>query len=326
MKKHLVCIISGRVQGVLYRVFVRYVAPSGSISFSITKYFHARIRVSQGMFKSMGDELRDRTKDIKNDIVSKFFSRTYPEHFTLNKTPVYVPGTLSNILGSEILPRLSAEDREAMNKFLPDFVASESLNTVNILNAKAQIKTLKELASDLEKAIEGSYAESWWQTYIKKNILIIQQGYIAAVEKMNVTIGGTKYPDFCLVTHDGYLDILEIKKPNTNILKADTGRGNHYWDTEMSKAIIQSENYIETVSHNADAVRNYIFDNYGIQLKVLRPRGIILAGDTRKFSTGKEKDDFRLLSLSTKNIVFVTYDELLSRLQNYIKVLEEHSK
>ena len=181
------------------------------------------------------------------------------------------------------------------------------------------------MSADLETALDGSYAEGWWQSYIKKNILIIQQGYIAAVDKMNVAIGTTKYPDFALVTHDNYLDILEIKKPNTQLLKNDAGRGNYFWDPEISKAIIQVENYIEHVSHHADAVRNHIRDNYKMELKVLRPRGIILAGDTIKFSTGKESDDFRLLCLATKNITFVTYDELLSRLKNYIKVLEDHS-
>ncbi|MDB4992127.1 MAG: hypothetical protein JWL75_372 [Parcubacteria group bacterium] len=285
-----------------------------------------RIRTSQKTLKRMGDTLRDRTRDIKNDTVANFFSIVYPSHFTHSSTPVYVAGTLSHMLNGEIIPRLSAEDREAMNTFLPDYIASESLNTVNLLKAGAQIKTLKELATNLEKALDGTYSEGWWQTYIKGNILIIQQGYISAIEKMNVAIGGTKYPDFMLVTHDNYLDILEIKKPNTQLLKYDAGRKNYYWDPEIAKAIIQVENYIEFVQHQADVVRNYIRDTYGIELKVVRPRGIILAGDTRKFSPGKERDDFRLLCQSTKNIVFVTYDELLSRLQNYIKVLEDHSK
>jgi hypothetical protein len=285
-----------------------------------------RIRTSQKTLGRMGKGLWDRTRDIKNDIVSNIFSTVYPEHFSQQGTVVYVPGTLSHLLGGKILPRLSSEDRDAINNFLPDFIASESLNTVNFLKAKTQIKTLKELAADLESALDSSYAEGWWQTYIKKNILIIQQGYISAVEKMNVAIGGTKFPDFALVTHDNYLDILEIKKPNTPLLKHDSSRGNYFWDPEITKAIVQVENYIENVLHQAEAVRNYIRDTHGIELKVLRPRGIILAGDTRKFSVGKEGDDFRLLCLSTKNIVFVTYDELLSRLKNYIKVLEEHSK
>lgn len=285
-----------------------------------------RVRTSQQTLKRMNASLWDRTRDIKNDTVSNFFSIIYPSHFEHNEVPVYVPGTLAGMLDGKILPRLSGEDRGAMNKFLPEFIASESLNTVNLLKAKTQIKTLKELAGDLEKALDGSYVENWWQTYVKKNILIIQQGYISAVEKMNVAVGDTKYPDFMLVTHDNYLDILEIKKPNTDLLKHDSGRNIYYWDKEIAKAVVQTENYIEYVQHQADAVRSYIKDTYSIDLKVIRPRGIILAGDTRKFSTQKERDDFRLLCQSTKNIVFVTYDELLSRLQNYIKILQEHSK
>lgn len=285
-----------------------------------------RVRTSQQTLKRMSSSLWGRTRDIKNDTVSSFFSIVYPLHFEHNEVPVYVPGTLAGVLDGKILPRLSGEDRESMNKFLPGFIASESLNTVNLLKAKTQIKTLKELAADLEKALDGSYAEGWWQTYVKKNILIIQQGYISAVEKMNVAVGDTKYPDFILVTHDNYLDILEIKKPNTDLLRHDSGRNIYYWDKEIAKAVVQTENYIEYVQHQADPVRSYIQDKYSISLKVVRPRGIILAGDTRKFATQKERDDFRLLCQSTKNIAFVTYDELLSRLQNYITVLEEHSK
>lgn len=286
-----------------------------------------RVRTAQLTLKRMGGSLWDRTRDIKNDTVANFFSIAYPSHFTHDETPVYVAGTLSHLLGGKIIPRMSTEDRDAMNAFLPDFIAAESLNTVNLLKATAQIKTLKELAADLKKSLDGStYSEGHWQTYVKKNILIIQQGYISAIEKMNTIVGGTKFPDFALVTHDNYLDVLEIKKPNTTLLNYDAGRKNYYWNPELAKAIIQTENYIENILHQADAVRNYIRDTYGIELKVLRPRGIILAGDTRKFTTQKERDDFRLLCLSTKNIVFVTYDELLSRLQNYIKILEEHSK
>lgn len=284
-----------------------------------------RIRTSMATLTKMGRQEWDRKRDIKNDIVSNFFSIIYPQHFQYNQTPTYIPGSLSKLLDKNIIPRLSSEDRDSMNEFLPEFISAESLNTVNLLKATAQIKTLKELATDLSTALSSTYSEHHWQTYIKKNILIIQQGYISAIDKMNVAIGDTKYPDFMLVTHDNYLDILEIKKPNTKLIKLDKDRNNYYWDTEITKAVIQVENYIEYVQHHADIVRNYIRDRLKIDLKVVRPRGIILAGNTSAFTDIKERDDYRLLSLSTKNITFLTYDELLNRLNNYIKVLEEFS-
>jgi hypothetical protein len=285
-----------------------------------------RVRISQKTFGKMNNESFTRGRDIKTDIVLSMFSRMHPDQFKEKEINAYVPGTVSKILSPSIVTRLSTDDKEAVNAFLPDYIASESLSAVNLIKAATQIKSLKELAADLENAIEVNHTESWWQTYIKKNILIIQQGYIQAIEKMNIAIGNTKFPDFCLITHDNYLDVMEIKKPDTPVLKHDTSRGNYYWDTEIAKAVIQTENYIESISNNAASVRSYIFDKHKINMKVLRPRGIILAGDTRKFTDQKQNDDFRLLCLSTKNIVFVTYDELLSRLQNYIKILELHSK
>lgn len=319
--KHILELLGRKFEGERFRWII---TPSRD-SITLERGIH-RIRTSQVTLKRMNSASWERGRDLKLDIVASTFATVYPSYFKAGDRPSYVPGTLSRLLGKRLLTQLSAEDRDAIIGFIPDFIASESLNAISLLKAEAQVKTLKEFSASLKEALDAAHSESWWQNYIKRNILIIQQGYIAAVEKMNVTVGGTKFPDFALVTHDGYLDIMEIKKPNTSLVSHDVGRGNYYWSSEIAKAIIQTENYIENVQHNADAVRNFIRDEHKIDLKVVRPRGIILAGDARKLSSGKQKDDFRLLSQATKNVTFVTYDELLARLENYIRLLSEHSK
>lgn len=288
-----------------------------------TEYGVVRVRTSQKLLARMNKENWDRSRDIKNDIVQRFFSIVFPSHFTSQTTSTYVPGTLAGIVNPKMIPRLSNEDKEAVNAFLPEYVASEAVGAVQKLQATAQIETLKSLAANLEAEIGRSHPESWWQTYVKSNILLMQHGYIKALEKLNVAIGDTKFPDFCLVTHDNYLDILEIKKPDTGLLKLDSSRGNYYWDSEMSKSVSQTENYIEQVSNKAADVRSYLLDNEKIDIKAVRPRGIILAGDARTFVGSKQRDDFRLLSQGIKAITVLTYDELLTRLNNYIRVLEE---
>jgi hypothetical protein len=130
----------------------------------------------------------------------------------------------------------------------------------------------------------------------------MQQGYIRPIEKMNVAIGNIKFPDFALVTHDNYLDILEIKKPDTTILKADPSRGNYHWHIEISRAVIQVENYLDHVGSQGPQIRSFIKDTYGLELKVVRPRGFILAGHSDQFSSQKHRDDFRLLSHGLKNV------------------------
>ncbi|MDL1870704.1 DUF4263 domain-containing protein [Deltaproteobacteria bacterium PRO3] len=291
-----------------------------------TKWGVTRIRISEKLLSKMYQEEWSRSRDIKNDIVRRFFSITFPSYFSDGITQTYVPGTLAGMLDKKIVSRLSTEDRDVIRKFIPEFVATEAVGTVTLLKASAEIKTLKELATDFEKEIDKDHGESWWQDYIKANILLMQQGYIKALDKLNLAIGETKFPDFSLITHDNYLDILEIKKPDTQILKEDTGRGNFFWTTEVSKAIIQTENYIDNVSRHGDALRSHLKDKFNLETKALRPRGIILVGDTRRFASQKQRDDLRLLSQGIKNITILTYDELLTRLKNYIVVLEQFSK
>ncbi|HQQ95753.1 MAG TPA: DUF4263 domain-containing protein [Cyclobacteriaceae bacterium] len=283
-----------------------------------------RVRTSTSTLQKMYSQSFSLTKDIKDDIIRKNFSVLYPGHFKFDHAEKYKPGTIGSILKENILNDLSSEDKDELNKFIPNYAAKESVSVVSVLNATAQIKTLKELAGEMRTELQGNHSEKWWQDYIKKTILIIQQGYIKAIEKMNVALGNTQLPDFCLVTHDNFLDILEIKKPSTELIKEDS-RNNFRWDAEISSAIIQIENYIEYISKNAESIRGYIKDKYKIDLKVVRPRGIVLAGVSSNFTTQKQRDDFRLLTLASKNIVFVTYDELITRLENFIEVLEQHS-
>jgi hypothetical protein len=285
----------------------------------------ARVRTSQRSLSKMGGEHFERNRDIKNDIIRKFFSTTLADYFKEDAVPVYVPGSLAKTLHPDIIKRLSGQDKEALNRFLPDYVSSESIGMVNKLRATAQIETLKGLAADLEREIPAGHPESWWQTYVKANILLMQQGYIKAIEKLNIAIGDMKFPDFLLVTHDNYLDVLEIKKPNTPILKADESRGNFYFDAELAKAVIQTENYINHISKHQDTLRAHLKDRHGLDIRAVRPRGIILVGDSRNLRLPKEQDDFRLLSQGIKNLTFLTFDELLTRLRNYISVLEEFS-
>lgn len=284
-----------------------------------------RVRTSVQLLRRMGTENWSRSRDIKNDIVRRFFAGAFPDHFQSPTTLTYVPGTLAQALEASIIPRLSVEDKEALNAFLPEYASVEAVGTVEQLKAVAQIKTLKTLATNLEAEMLRSHPESWWQRYIKSNILLMQQGYIREIQKLNVAVGDTKFPDFCLVTHDNYLDILEIKRPDTELLHLDTSRSNYFWTTEMSKAISQTENYIEEVSGKAAHVRSYLLDKEKIDVKVVRPRGIILAGNAAAFQNAKQRNDLRILSQSQKNVSFLTYDELLTRLKNYIAVLERFS-
>jgi len=283
------------------------------------------IRTSLKTLRKLNSKSFGATHDIRVELLLNEISPLYPSKLASSSKSTYIPGSLSKSLSTSILTKLSEEDKEALDKFIPEYLSKESVASTKI-SAKTQIKTLENIATEIINEIPKTHAESWWQTYIKSNILLILQGYLYSIEKLNVSFGDTKYPDFLLITHDNFLDILEIKKPSTKLLKKDDSRNNYYWDTEISKAIIQVENYIELISNNSDKLRNFIKDNYNIELKIVRPRGLILAGTSKEFVNRKMKDDYRLLTQANKNISFLNYDELSIRLSNYINVLNGHSK
>lgn len=287
------------------------------------KYGITYVRTSQALLNRMFGENFERSREVKNEIVQRRCFYAFPMIFTTPPPSAYVPGSIAKILSSDMLPKLSSEDKEAVNQILPEFLKAEAMSSIAI--KAVEIDSLKRLAAEFKAELNNQHPESWWQNYIQARILLMQQGYIRPVEKMNVAIGNTKYPDFALVTHDNYLDILEIKKPDTTILKEDKSRGNYHWDTEISRAIIQVENYLEHIANQAAEVRSFVKDNYALELKVVRPRGFILAGNSVEFSTQKQRDDFRLLSHGLKNVTVITYDELLVRLENHIRVLEKYS-
>jgi hypothetical protein len=190
------------------------------------------------------------------------------------------------------------------------------------LKARFDPGKLQQLVEDLQKRIETDNSESSWQDYLKQNILNIQPGYIELIPKAAVKAPGTSYPDFFLITCDGYLDILEIKTPFTALLSYDKRRGKHVWSTEIANAVAQVENYLQAVSDFENDLRKKVKDGYGIELPIVKPRGIIFAGNSAQFSGNEPmQDDFGLLNQALKNLSIVPYDELLTRLRNHIAVL-----
>ena len=64
-------------------------------------------------------------------------------------------------------------------------------------------------------------SESAWQQFLQNYILLFNTAYVGVLEKMSVMLQG-KYPDFMLLENVyNYIDIFEIKKPSTNLLKKD---------------------------------------------------------------------------------------------------------
>lgn len=244
----------------------------------------------------------------------------------------YIPGKLSEILDSDkVLKNLSNEDREALETFIPSYLenipgtlkAKKKLKVIyDALDAGKKIyleKVLKEFRTKLNRKTQS---ESVWQEFLSKYILVIRNNYSEVLEKESVSLQG-KFPDFMLVDPYGYLDIYEIKKPTTELMKLDSSRNNYYWDVEISKAIAQVENYMHQAQRQADSLMNDIRKAKGIDVNIVRPRGYIVAGTRAQLKTSKMQDDYRIMCESLKNVDLILYDDLLESLENFVSKTKE---
>jgi hypothetical protein len=124
-----------------------------------------------------------------------------------------------------------------------------------------------------------------------------------------------------LVDIYNFVDVFEIKRHSTKILVSDESRENYYWSSEISPAISQCENYTDELVLNSKEYAEKIRKRYKVPIKVIRPKGFIIAGTRKQLDTEKKQEDYRRLSRSLKNTEFILYDELLDNLKNIHKKL-----
>lgn len=265
---------------------------------------------------------RERNDEIRA-VIGSFLGTEYPKQFASLDSGVlgYKPNTLADLLEDEsVLESLSDRDETALKSIYPNIITSAEFSLRSAKQVKIiseGIKTsqkvyLEKTIDEFKKKLKGSSSENVWQKFLHSHILNLLNVYAFVIEKQSVEIDG-KYPDFMLVDAYGYLDIYEIKKPQTKLLKFDASRKNYFWDTELAKAVIQTEKYISSVERNRYELETKLRKS-GSETRIVRPRGYIIAGSRTQLKNEEMQEDFRVLNDSLKNVDVICFDDLLDNL------------
>ena len=293
-----------------------------------------KIRLSAKAIKRLGQRRWEGNTELNTRLGNQLLTESFPDHFTAGHVAQsYKKGIFAEIIKNAAFdPRLlSPEDSAAITKLVTGTSASHKsaldIPTAYEASRDVQLIYLKRLVDEVDSEIVVGHDESWWQVYFAKNILYFQSNYIRRLEKMNVMVAGTQFPDFAVITSDGYLDVIEIKKPGTQLLKEDTSRHNYYWSADVAKAISQVENYIDNITKLSDSICHKLHNEQGIDFRIIKPRGIVIAGVATSFvGNSKMADDFRRLNEGLKNVKIVPYDELSQGLKNTIVSIQNLAK
>jgi len=111
--------------------------------------------------------------------------------------------------------------------------------------------------------------------------------------------------------YDGFLDIVEIKRPEGELKFWSTklDHKNYVPSMDLIRAITQASTYINEVEREANSVK---FLERVDSVKTVKPRCILIFGRSLDWNT-YQNESYRILNSSYHNLTVLTYDHVLAR-------------
>lgn len=202
--------------------------------------------------------------------------------------------------------------------------------TISKYNVQIELEQFTVAYQELNDMLDRyeTIDEKQWQKKIQNILQLLYPKYICCAREIKFYGSGknNKQPDFLLVDANGFVDILEIKKADISMLTQY--RNNYVATREISGAIQQIEKYIFCLNSSDKAKEDVSkkltgFLPEGVEVKIVNPQGILLAGRSNEFNREQQRD-FELIKRQYKHVADVmTYDDLAQRLRNIIASLEK---
>lgn len=261
--------------------------------------------------------------------------RSFPKTAELDK---YANSRIANIL-KEFFPGCDKYE-EIYKQYIERKSArilknnTKSVTTSNLAIELAQFSAALNQLEEMLAQSEG-INEAVWQVKIQEILQLLYPKYILCTREITFkgVDGYDKRPDFLLVDTNGFVDILEIKKPDVQVLTKQASYRNNYVPVkEFAGAIQQVEKYIFCLTSIGKSQKevlerlNTLLPD-GIEPEIVSPQGILLLGRSKDFNA-QQKRDFELIKRQYKNIAdIMTYDDLVDdlvrRLKNVVIALEQ---
>lgn len=231
---------------------------------------------------------------------------------------------LQRMIAEDSDSELSASDQEIVIKLISNNAASLAATKPEALEKirnDLEIGALTQLISRYTGMMEKKLAESYWQKLFNENPFILSLAFSYPVIKINdqahvggrkISGAGDKISDF-LVKH-GFSNnaaLFEIKTPTTKLLNKTAYRDGVFApSTDLAGAMNQLldqknkfQQEIATLKHNS---KIHDLESYAVH-------GVLVIGQTPQGTD--EQKSFELFRGNSKDILIITFDELLEKLK-----------
>jgi hypothetical protein len=167
-----------------------------------------------------------------------------------------------------------------------------------------------------EVMLEQDKKEHAWQDWFKKNSWVLGSEFVRILDERHIDVQNIS--DFLMEAYDGFLDIVEIKRPEGDLRFWATAldHGNYIPSSDLTKAITQASRYIYEVEREANSVK--FLERVG-HIKTVKPRCILIFGRSNEWNS-HQVEAYRIMNAAYHNLTVMTYDHVLERAKRIIEV------
>ncbi len=200
---------------------------------------------------------------------------------------------------------------------LVDFLLTNNLLPEDLLHA-LDYRRKADAVSQLEGMLDRDLVESNWQRFFQENEWILGSDFVQMLGEREIDVD--HIADFLVQAYDGFLDLIEIKRPGgTMRFWADAlDHGHHVPHSDLTKAVTQAQRYIFEVEREANSIKT--LERLG-GIKAVKPRCTLIYGRSHDW-TSEQTEAYRILNASQHSLSILTYDHVLDRARRMLAIGE----
>ena len=160
-----------------------------------------------------------------------------------------------------------------------------------------------------EQMLTQDLREAPWQTWFQNNNWVLGSQFVRVLDERHIDT--QHISDFLMQAYDGFLDIVEIKRPEGGLAfwASTLDHGNYVPSQDLIKALTQASRYIYEVEREANSVK---FLERVDGVRTVKPRCILIYGRSAGWNPG-QIEAYRILNAGYHNLTVLTYDHVLAR-------------
>jgi hypothetical protein len=167
-----------------------------------------------------------------------------------------------------------------------------------------------------ERMLREDLLEQHWQAWFQANSWVLGSEFVRILDERDIDT--KNIADFLMEAYDGFLDVVEIKRPSGGLRfwASALDHGNPVPSQDLVKAITQASRYIYEVEREANSVK-FLDSVDGV--RTVKPRCVLIFGRSNDWNP-EQAEAYRILNSGLHNLTIMTYDHVLARAQRILDI------